>query len=348
MRVYKRPKGARLLVHGELTYAPDSAVFRGDVRVFDEDGTLVSHLQGAQMRYLDQEPAARVSELFYRLDWREIPSKDSQSEAREWLILSAGDTELTDALLRTMRADDIPVTVLAERSAARLQEAFATSKITGVVCLWGLDAHEPAGESTVTACGAESLLQLVRMMAEKSAARLWVVTLGLEDIGDTPYREESLWQAPLRGLARSVAVEHPELWGGLIDLDPACSSGKNADVLWGYLQSPGREDQIAFRGGRVLAARLERATVPESTGLAMRRDCTYLITGGLGGLGLEVAQWLVRHGATRLLLIGRTPLPDRSTWRDLSAGNANASKVAAILGLENAGATVHLSSMMSI
>jgi acyl transferase domain-containing protein len=340
--VYKRPKGVKLLVHGELTFAPDSATFRGDVRVFDEDGTLVSYLRGAQMRYLDQEPAAPVSEWFYRLDWHQIPSRDSQSEVREWLVLGSGDTELTDALVRIMRKSNIPVTALGERSAARLQEVFASSSITGVVCLWGLDAHEPAGESTVAACGAESLLQLVRVMAEHTTALLWVVTLGLEDIGDTPCREESLWQAPLRGLARSVAVEHPELWGGLIDLDPACSFGKNADAIWSYLQAPGREDQIALRDGRVLAARLERSSVPESPGLALRRDCTYLITGGLGGLGMEVAHWLVTHGATRLLLIGRTPLPDRSTWRDLSADDAQAPQVAAIQALERVGATVHL------
>ncbi len=197
------------------------------------------------------------------------------------------------------------------------------------------------GEPVTASCQIGDVLELVRLMAEKTAGRLWIVTAGLEEI-DNAVHEEAIWQAPLRGLARSLAVEHSELWGGLIDLDPAASAAENADALWRYLQSPGGEDQVAVRAGRLLAARLERCTIPETADVMLRRDCSYLITGGLGGLGLEVARWMVRHGATRLLLMGRTPLPDRSTWRELAPDHPQLSQVAAVRELEGAGATIHL------
>ncbi len=87
------------MVYGQITPVSNSAVVRGDVRVFDVDGRLISHLQGAQMRYLDQQPSGGVSEWFYRIMWREAQlSADSRPMVREWLVLSGRDTELADAL----------------------------------------------------------------------------------------------------------------------------------------------------------------------------------------------------------------------------------------------------------
>ena len=60
--------------------------------------------------------------------------------------------------------------------------------------------------------------------------------------------------------------------------------------------------QARHRGKIVLVhpeTRSEDAAVP------IHRDGTYLVTGGLGGLGLEVARWLVRGGASSLVLMGR-------------------------------------------
>ena len=53
---------------------------------------------------------------------------------------------------------------------------------------------------------------------------------------------------------------------------------------------------------------------PRSASSAPRADATYLVTGGLGGIGLAMARWLVERGARHLLLLGRTPLPPRESW----------------------------------
>jgi NADPH:quinone reductase-like Zn-dependent oxidoreductase/acyl carrier protein len=41
-------------------------------------------------------------------------------------------------------------------------------------------------------------------------------------------------------------------------------------------------------------------------GFSVREDGTYLVTGGLGGLGLKVARWLADRGARHLVLVGRS------------------------------------------
>src|SRR5690606_15534704 len=69
---------------------------------------------------------------------------------------------------------------------------------------------------------------------------------------------------------------------------------------------------------------------------------TYLITGGLGGLGRRVARWLVERGARRLVLTGRQVLPARETWAALPAETdaLTREKIAAVRALEASGATV--------
>src|SRR5205085_2824625 len=73
----------------------------------------------------------------------------------------------------------------------------------------------------------------------------------------------------------------------------------------------------------------------------LRADATYLITGGLGGVGVHVARWLVEHGARRLAILGRTALPARSHWAALPAGTREAKAVQAIRDIEALGASVH-------
>jgi NADP-dependent 3-hydroxy acid dehydrogenase YdfG/acyl carrier protein len=144
-----------------------------------------------------------------------------------------------------------------------------------------------------------------------------------------------------------MAVEHPELWGGLVDLDPGESKEKCSLHLLECIRNPDSEDRLAFRKGERYAARVIRsreAAVP-SHPLRWRPDGTYLVTGGLGDLGLQVARWMVEQGARRLILLGRTRLPRRSQWEKIKKKSRLAHQVACIRELEAMGASVHLASV---
>ncbi len=139
---------------------------------------------------------------------------------------------------------------------------------------------------------------------------MWLVTRNAQDLGANAHPPEAA-QAPLWGLGRVVPLEYPHMWGGLIDLPPRqdMEVRHDAEALATEILQAGREDQVALRQGKRFAARFVR--VPrgraEPVDRIWRHDATYLITGGLGMLGLRVAQWLVRqHGVRHLVLTGRS------------------------------------------
>jgi acyl transferase domain-containing protein len=343
--IYDRPRGTRLLARARLTPTENSTLRRGDVTVFDEDGRVVARLFGAQLRYLDvgEEPGivTDVGDWMYQVAWRDAPFVEGTPDKRDWAIVSgAGTMELAARLAEHMRADGVAATIGTDPSPDWMRATLSQrAEPVGIVDLRGLELGHPESASRDVARGVASLLELVRVAAGSSDARLWIATRGAQPVDAAP-SSEAIWQAPLWGIGRTLAVEHPEIHGGIVDLDSAAPTDDSAAALWRHLRAPGAEDQVALRGAQRFAARLEDAPVPERPAPRMRSDAAYLVTGGLGGLGLEIARWLVTRGARHLLLVGRTPLPERSTWDDLDANHPRASVVQAIRDLERAGAVV--------
>ena len=116
------------------------------------------------------------------------------------------------------------------------------------------------------------------------------------------------------------------------DLDPAKLVAGQAEALWSALTNGSREDQLAFREGAWLAARLsERAAadLPAAEPLDPAAAGPWLVTGGLGGLGWAVAEWLVARGARELLLVGRRG-PDAARKQALEAWSSRGIRAMAI------------------
>ncbi|MGH7029064.1 MAG: beta-ketoacyl reductase, partial [Stellaceae bacterium] len=101
----------------------------------------------------------------------------------------------------------------------------------------------------------------------------------------------------LWGVSNSAALEHPELDLALLDAE-------DDSKISAIIATGGAERRIALRGGQRRVARLERMAAPEAA-FRPRADVTYLVTGGLGGVGLAVARWLAAAGAGRVVLAAR-------------------------------------------
>jgi myxalamid-type polyketide synthase MxaE and MxaD len=212
-----------------------------------------------------------------------------------------------------------------------------TKPLVGVLHLWSLDlsGHEnipirDLDSAILSSCGsAVHLVQALERDRSGETAPLWFVTRGAQ-----PYRLEGQQmaplQAPLWGLGKALSQELPARWGGLVDLDPSEDVEKAARSLWGALPvSIGGEDEIVLRGGQRYGARLNRrAAPPEASKMEVRSDAAYLVTGGTGGLGLEVARWLAERGAKHIVLAART------------ANSSLASKVRSVEQIESKGARV--------
>ena len=85
---------------------------------------------------------------------------------------------------------------------------------------------------------------------------------------------------------------------------------------WRHRAARPWEDQLALRDQAVYVPRLvRRVGQPSATPLALRDDATYLVTGGLGSIGLEIAGYLAAHGARHLVLTGRRSPSDAAQRR---------------------------------
>ena len=180
----------------------------------------------------------------------------------------------------------------------------------------------------------------LRAAASHPRPRLWLVTRDAQTVlpGDTC---NAPWAAALWGLGRSLSVEHAEFWGGLIDLASG-SASQAAESLIRDISEATVEDKIAFRGSRRYVARLSRwnPSARNAGQFLLNTDASYVITGGLGGIGLAMAGWLAERGARHMLLVGRTPLPPRDSWAGFDPASKESQKIAAILDLESRGADV--------
>jgi acyl transferase domain-containing protein/acyl carrier protein len=149
---------------------------------------------------------------------------------------------------------------------------------------------------------------LARLAAQPTGMRAWLVTQGAQAVADE-LLPSARWQAPLWGVGRVFALEHPAHWGALLDMSPDDAAGTAADLLLSTIQLGDSEDQVAFRDDTRHVARLLPMQAPEVQTIAFRSDATYLVTGGFGGLGLLIARWMADNGARHIALLGRT---DRS------------------------------------
>jgi NAD(P)-dependent dehydrogenase (short-subunit alcohol dehydrogenase family)/SAM-dependent methyltransferase/acyl carrier protein len=224
-----------------------------------------------------------------------------------------------------------------------------TVSVQGILHLWSLETPPLAGldEAGITAVHAKTVqsgLLLAQAVGKLPAQppRLWFATQDAQPALAPPTNPLA---APMWGLGRVLALEHPTWWGGTVDLDASSSVSQQAATLWQELQQPDGEDQIAHRGGTRLVARLVRATPTPASSLAVSAEGSYLLTGGLGGLGVEIANWLAAQGARHLVLTSRQGLPPRDEWGNLPADSEMARRTTAVRSLEAQGVTVHIAAV---
>jgi len=274
-------------------------------------------------------PAPSLDEQCYDLTWVAVPATPvptipppTEGTPSHWLIL-ADQAGLGATVAERLRAAGYATTVI---SAEALDHPIPLPEhpLAGILCLAALDAIQVptallADDLAVGSlmheqerlCG--SLLHLVQHLLTQRTSlttrpRIWVATRAAQAVPDLAQtRAFAPLQAPLWGLGRVIALEAPEFWGGLIDLDPSTAT-KDDDLaaLCSCLFAPDQEEQVAFRAGQRYAARLLRhQATPPTTPLVVDPAACYLITGGTGTLGLASAHWLAAQGARHLILTSR-------------------------------------------
>ncbi|MFC3352261.1 type I polyketide synthase, partial [Streptomyces echinoruber] len=265
--------------------------------------------------YRTEDAPEAEAGLRYDIVWRPVTGlPDTALLTGRWLVVGLEETGGEDgwdsALVSALRAAGAEVVDVVrhpgdtrEDLAQRLSAAAGGTTPAGVVSTLALCA---GGDGT-TPEGVLATTLLVQALGDAGiAAPLWVVTRGAVAAASTDAAPRPE-QAAVWGVGRVAALEHPDRWGGLVDLPETLdrrSAGRFAVVLSGARSDSGvPEDQVAVRAGGILGRRLV-PTVPTPEEPWTPRG-TVLITGGTGALGAHVARWAAGHGAEHLVLVGR-------------------------------------------
>ncbi|MBO4274505.1 type I polyketide synthase, partial [Microbispora triticiradicis] len=265
----------------------------------------------------------------YRVAWRPIPVTAAPAPRGVWLlVVPAGyaDHEWVTACADALADGGADVRTITEVSgdagrdvlASRLRDALnhgspghggtghgtagdGAAGAGGVLSLLALDERPDPRHAEISR-GLSATLTLVQALGDAALdAPLWLLTRGAVGTGSTD-PVESPAQEQIWAIGRSVALERPRSWGGLVDL-PADT--RSAPLLRTALNGPGHEEEIAIRAAGLFGRRLVSASRPASAGEPWRPRGTVLVTGGTGGLGAHVARWLAAGGAEHLVLASR-------------------------------------------
>ncbi|NEO53141.1 MAG: SDR family NAD(P)-dependent oxidoreductase [Okeania sp. SIO3B5] len=213
--------------------------------------------------------------------------------------------------------------------------ALKSPSLYGVVQCWTTEAgvgnginSEELGSLSKLGCGTTlSLVQALVKGGLSTVPRLWLVTNGAQAVPNNHPVIPGVAQSSVWGMGKVISWEHPELNCTRIDLDPEETLEGKVDGLFKEIWSEDREDQVAWRGDSRYVARLvgshhrqlvaQQADGKSQKPLSFRSEASYLITGGMGGLGLLVANWMVSKGAKHLILLGRRS-PDDATRKKIT------------------------------
>lgn len=167
-------------------------------------------------------------------------------------------------------------------------------------------------------------------------ARLWVITRGGQCLpGDSAPADLAV--APLAALGRTLSLEQPDAWGGCIDLDD--TPGALAMAFDEIARDvAGSDDEVAYRAGRRYLPVLERVAdaTPSRAAFVPAADATYLVTGGMGGIGSVLVDSLLARGAGRVVVFGRRDpaTPDAQAWLAMRRRVATAASRVALVAAD--------------
>ncbi|WP_424184827.1 beta-ketoacyl synthase N-terminal-like domain-containing protein [Actinokineospora sp. G85] len=218
------------------------------------------------------------------------PTAPAEPARKRWVVCSDSADAARELVDRLAEAGDCTLVLDPETD-------LAAERPDAVVGMW---AAEPA----------EAALRLAQSAAALDhAPRLWLVTRGARQVSPGDQVEPA--QAAVWGLARVIATELPRLRCTTVDIDTVDSAAGVESLLAELLGDNDRADAVAYRAGTRFTPRAEVIPAPTARRPELSADGAYLVTGGLGGIGLHVLRHLADRGARHLAVLSRgAPGPD--------------------------------------
>jgi len=181
--------------------------------------------------------------------------------------------------------------------------------------------------------GFYSLLALAQAARDQDVdtCEISVISNGMQDV--TGNEQLCPEKATIIGPCKVIAQEYPQLRSRSIDITLPEPGTRQAKVLLqqilGELTGESTDTFVALHGNRRWIQSFEPVQVTSQATQTdqLRKGGVYLITGGLGGIGLAMAEYLARTLRPKLVLVGRSGLPPRNEWHQLLTEHAEEDKI---------------------
>src|SRR5713226_3979521 len=202
-----------------------------------------------------------------------------------------------------------------------------------IVHLWAVTQEREEPATVLLERGFYSLLALAQALrdAELPACQITVLSNGIQDV--TGNEQLCPEKATITGPCTVIPQEYPNLSCRSIDITlPEPGSKQTATLINSILEelvTDSADAMIALRGNHRWVPAFEPVKLDDREGQAtqLRQQGVYLITGGLGGIGLAIAEYLAKTTQARLVLVGRTGLPAQETWPQILAAQGDSEGV---------------------
>ena len=300
------------VVHARLGDATSANIRTADIDLLTPQGVRV-----ASYRALLTRPAPPFRDVRRRrsvpavhaLDWVESALPPSTSSGPQgWLVAGADPELMRSATARLQSAGGLVRSVPGGSRKACIQAlcALRESELEGidrVVLLPDADS-DLASQDPLTAAEVPALARSIAQRLGPKA--LWIVTRGATEVHPEQHLGSAMADAGLWGLGAVLRNEHPEWWGGLVDLDPDVGAASGAEALVATCGTSSTEDAWRVTSDGVLVPRVRTSRIEASQTVELEADAYYVVTGWSGGIGQALVPWLIRRGARHLVLLARS------------------------------------------
>ena len=230
------------------------------------------------------------------------------------------------------------------------------ARLANIIHLWSVTPDDEVGGlhryEESQALGFYSLLFLAQSLPSRDAGdelNLWVVSNSVQSVsGQEALRPE---KATVLGPCKVIPLEYANTHCRSIDISlPTTATAQEVllDSMFEEFAAKSPDEVIAYRGTRRWVQVLEPMRLEKAAQPFLRENGVYLITGGLGGIGLELATYLAETSRAKLILIGRTPMPAPEEWSHWlsthDVEDVDSGKIRRLQALEELGAEVMVAS----
>ncbi len=318
---------------------------------------------------------SRTSELLYQVDWvKKELNRQHKADGEGTLLIFRDSLGIGNELAYNLKEDGWDIIYVDEGQEYNksnnygytinplepedykklLAEVWNYKEPSGIIHLWSCTGKsEPVTVRNVDfrLTGLYSLFYLFRT----------IISHGLEKIIDirvvTNYAislENRLGLMPEKaavfGLTKVIPQEFPKIQAYSIDIDTERYSLKEAGKILAEEIRYNRKDVLILRHANRFVQQLSRYRTKEAANRSeiICRDNVYIITGGAGGLGLETCRRLAEMERVKIVVINRSPLPEKTRWKewlDAPFGNYDHKRTVKILeaftAIEKTGSSIY-------